>query len=219
MHCLYCIGQAGYDFQLKGGTSLSKGHGIIHHFSEDIDLHITPPENMSVKTSRNHTKEQHCKSRKDYYDYLATHIKIPGIINIERDAAFDAIPRYFSGGIRLIYNAKYPSDGNAKEGILLEVGFDDRAPNHSIDISSWALEFTQDKNVDVLIEVEQPVTQLSPQVSSPKELPLQTLSEPYVNLSTHTAPIVQPFLYNTPQWTKILGCRSAICLNHFVAFR
>ena len=58
-----------------------------------------------------------------------------------------------------------------------------------------------------------------PQVSSPKELPLQTLSEPYVNLSTHTAPIVQPFLYKTPQWTKIFGCRLAICLNHFAAFR
>jgi site-specific recombinase XerD len=30
-------------------------------------------------------------------------------------------------------------------------------------------------------------------VSSPKELPLEALSEPHVNLSTHVAPIVQPF--------------------------
>jgi len=43
MHCLHSLGQAGYDFQLKGGTSLSKGYGIIHRFSENIDLHIMPP--------------------------------------------------------------------------------------------------------------------------------------------------------------------------------
>ena len=43
--------------------------------------------------------------------------------------------------------------------------------------------------------VKAPVTRRPPQVSSPKELPLQALSEPYVNLSTHTAPIVQPFVF------------------------
>lgn len=150
MHCLYSLGQARYDFQLKGGTSLSKGYGIIHRFSEDIDIHITPPEDMGVKTSRNHTKKQHRESRKSYYDYLAAQIIIPGIINIERDAAFDTLPEYFSGGIRLFYDAKLPSDDSAKEGILLEAGFDDITPNHSIDISSWALTFAQDKNVEVI---------------------------------------------------------------------
>ena len=38
MHCLYGLKLAGYEFQLKGGTSLSKGYGIIHRFSEDIDI-------------------------------------------------------------------------------------------------------------------------------------------------------------------------------------
>jgi len=38
MHCLYGLTQQGFDFELKGGTSLSKGFGIIHRFSEDIDL-------------------------------------------------------------------------------------------------------------------------------------------------------------------------------------
>ncbi len=27
-------------FELKGGTSLSKGFGVIHRFSEDIDIRI-----------------------------------------------------------------------------------------------------------------------------------------------------------------------------------
>ncbi len=38
-----------------------------------------------------------------------------------------------------------------------------------------------------------------PQVSSPKGLPLQALSKPDVNLSTHPAPIVQPFIDKTRQ--------------------
>ena len=33
MHCLNGLKAQGYDFQLKGGTSLSKGYGIIHRFS------------------------------------------------------------------------------------------------------------------------------------------------------------------------------------------
>ncbi|MCB1984149.1 MAG: nucleotidyl transferase AbiEii/AbiGii toxin family protein [Burkholderiales bacterium] len=150
MHCLYSLKQAGYDFQLKGGTSLSKGYGIIHRFSEDIDLHITPPADLEVKTSRNHNKEQHRESRRKYYDYLSKNIKISGIVNVGRDTAFDSLPGYFSGGIRLYYEAKFPSDGSAKEGVLLEAGFDDVIPNQPLDITSWAFDFAKGKNVAII---------------------------------------------------------------------
>lgn len=79
MHCLYGLQDAGLAFELKGGTSLSKGYGVIHRFSEDIDIRIEPPNKMDVKTGRNHTKPQHCESRKNYYDWLADTINIPGI--------------------------------------------------------------------------------------------------------------------------------------------
>ena len=65
VHSLYGLQKAGYNFQLKGGTSLSKGYGIIHRFSEDIDIHIVPPERVQVRTSKNHDKEKDRKSRKD----------------------------------------------------------------------------------------------------------------------------------------------------------
>ena len=42
MHCLYGLEQQRFTFQLKGGTSLSKGHHIIGRFSEDIDILIEP---------------------------------------------------------------------------------------------------------------------------------------------------------------------------------
>lgn len=35
MHTLWGLQQQSFDFELKGGTSLSKGFGIINRFSED----------------------------------------------------------------------------------------------------------------------------------------------------------------------------------------
>src|ERR1035437_8245720 len=68
MHCLYGLQQAGYKFELKGGTSLSKGFEIINRFSEDIDIRIEPPRDRDVKTGRNQTKPAQVQSRKDFYD-------------------------------------------------------------------------------------------------------------------------------------------------------
>ena len=150
VHSLYGLQKAGYNFQLKGGTSLFKGYGIIHRFSEDIDIHIVLPQSVQVRTSKNHDKEKDRQSRKDFYDYLSASIRIPGIVRVERDIMFDSLPKYFSGGIRLYYDAKFPSDGSAKEGALLEVGFDDIIPNQPMDISSWAIDFALAKHVDVI---------------------------------------------------------------------
>ena len=41
-HTLWALEQAGLDLWFKGGTSLSKGFGIIERFSEDLDLKIEP---------------------------------------------------------------------------------------------------------------------------------------------------------------------------------
>src|SRR5438132_9622340 len=91
MHCLYGLQQLGMQFELKGGTSLSKGFKIIDRFSEDIDIHIDPPADRNVKTGRNQDKPAHVKSRKEFYDWLAnTKIKIAGIDRVERDTAFDS---------------------------------------------------------------------------------------------------------------------------------
>ncbi len=46
MHCLYGLQKMNLTFELKGGTSLSKGYGIIERFSEDIDIRIEPPAEM-----------------------------------------------------------------------------------------------------------------------------------------------------------------------------
>ncbi|MFT0891002.1 nucleotidyl transferase AbiEii/AbiGii toxin family protein [Pseudochelatococcus sp. G4_1912] len=140
MHCLYGLQQLGLRFELKGGTSLSKGFGIINRFSEDIDIRIDPPEGMEVKAGRNHDKDAHVESRRRFYDWLRDTIRIDGIHTVERDNTFDA-EKLRSAGIRLHYQDFMGLMPGIKDGILLEVGFDDVTPNASITISSWAYDY------------------------------------------------------------------------------
>jgi hypothetical protein len=85
MHSLWGLQAQGFVFELKGGTSLSKGFGVIHRFSEDIDIRIEPPQGMDVKTGRNQDKPAHIASRSAYYDELSKRIRIPGIESVVRD--------------------------------------------------------------------------------------------------------------------------------------
>lgn len=124
-------------FELKGGTSLSKGYQLIHRFSEDIDIKIMPPDDLPI--GKNHVKAHHVETRRQYFDALAVEIKIPGIVSVERDHAFDD-DKMRNAGIRLNYETKNTVPTGVKEGILLEAGFDVTAPNRPCDISSWVLD-------------------------------------------------------------------------------
>ena len=148
MHCLWGLQAQGFEFELKGGTSLSKGFGVIHRFSEDIDIRIEPPGSMEVKTSRNQDKPAHVASRRAYYDKLAAIIRISGIDSVERDTQFDD-DKMRSAGIRLIYSPRTAALDGIKDGILLELGFDDTTPNRPVTFSSWALDVARDRGVDV----------------------------------------------------------------------
>lgn len=145
MHCLHGLQQLGLSFELKGGTSLSKGHNVIDRFSEDIDIRIDPPPERDVKTGRNQTKPAHIQSRKDFYDWLAREkIGIDGIEKVERDTAFDNRDM-FSAGIRLTYLAHADAMQGLKPGVLLELGFDDVTPNETKDISSWLYDYASSR--------------------------------------------------------------------------
>lgn len=148
MHCLYGLQKLGLKFELKGGTSLSKGYQIIKRFSEDIDIRIEPPAELHVKTKPNHKKHQHVESRRRFYDWLAETIRIDGIAKVARDTAFDD-KQYRSGGIRLSYKGLFSLPPDLKEGVLLEAGFDVVTPNTPKDISSWAYNHAATK-VDII---------------------------------------------------------------------
>jgi len=139
MHVLYGLAKQGFVFELKGGTSLSKGFRIIERFSEDIDIRIEPPAHLQVMAGKNHQKPAHVASRSRFFDWLAETIRIPGIESVSRDHDFDD-DQLRGAGIRLVYPTKLQRITGLKPGILLEVGFDDTAPNEAVDISSWALD-------------------------------------------------------------------------------
>lgn len=150
MHVLYGLKQQGFQFELKGGTSLSKGYGIIHRFSEDIDIHILPPAEMKINENPNNNNQGNIQKRRDFYNLLANEIKINGIFSVKRDETFDDTKQYRSGGIRLLYESKNNSIEGVKEGILLEVGFDSITPNNPVTISSWAYDKAVQQGVDVI---------------------------------------------------------------------
>ena len=123
MHAVFGLKQGGLTFELKGGTSLFKGFGVIHRFSEDIDIRIEPFDGVQVDTNPNHEKPPHVESRRQFFDKLRDKIKIPGITAVERDTTYDD-ETLRNAGLRLRYETHFGSIPGLKDGILLEVGFD-----------------------------------------------------------------------------------------------
>lgn len=79
MHVLYGLTKQGFSFELKGGTSLSKGYRIIDRFSEDIDIHIKAPAELKVNENPKNTKTGAVESRKNFYDWLAVNIQLTAL--------------------------------------------------------------------------------------------------------------------------------------------
>lgn len=143
MHGLWGLQQLGIQFELKGGTSLSKGHQLIHRFSEDIDILIRPDEGLPTKPNQNSPKQ--IEARRAFYDSLPERIVINGMATV-RDHDFDD-ERMRSAGIRLYYREVNRLPEGVKAGILLEAGFDQVAPNRPCLISSWAFDQANASNI------------------------------------------------------------------------
>jgi len=72
-------------------------YGLIHRFSEDIDLKIVPNETLcgfKVYEGKNHDDSKHRDSRRDYFDWISNYMSMQrpsGITKIVRDG--DLPPR------------------------------------------------------------------------------------------------------------------------------
>lgn len=151
MHALWGLQQLGFRFELKGGTSLSKGYQLIHRFSEDIDILIHPDDELPI--GRNHRKPVHVEKRRVFFDGLGPQIRIAGFRDAERDHEFDDQSGQMRGaGIRLPYPALNPLPEGVKTGILLEAGFDQVSPNQPRLISSWAYDHAAAQEIRGLVD-------------------------------------------------------------------
>ena len=143
MHCLWGLQQKGFKFEMKDGTSLSKGWRCIDRFSEDIDIRFEPSEGLNL----NGEKRAHIEARFEFYDGLAKEVEIPGIA-VQRNRAFDDA-KARNGGLSLRFDSYFNPLPELKPEVLLEIGFARTAPNEPKDFTSWALERALQANVDV----------------------------------------------------------------------
>ena len=136
MHCLWGLQQLGLHFEMKGGTSLSKGWGVIERFSEDIDIRFEPPPDLSMKGD----KPAQVAARFKFYDALAAKIIIPGL-TAGRSRIYDD-EKAQNCGISLNYDSFFAPgpDLGLRPEVLLEAGFARTAPNEPRDFSSWVLD-------------------------------------------------------------------------------
>lgn len=149
MHVLWAVQNCGLQYELKGGTSLSKGWGIISRFSEDIDIKIFPPNDLKVYSGKNQSKPKHRESRNAYFEWLLEELKITGSIYIQRDTNFDDHDLR-NAGFRIGYRSLYPAMAGVKTDVLLEVGFDTTTPNEPHDISSWAYDLAVSSGLEII---------------------------------------------------------------------
>lgn len=139
MHCLWGIQQQGFKFELKGGTSLSKGFNIIERFSEDIDIQIHP-KNDEVKIGKNHDKPAHIESRTKFFENTMNALHVSGLKFIREPSFDDSSGKARGAGIKAEYDSYFEHASSLKEGVILELGFDQTTPFINCDISSWAFD-------------------------------------------------------------------------------
>lgn len=176
MHCIWGIQQQKYKFELKGGTSLSKGFGIIERFSEDIDIQVHP-DNDAVKTGKNQDKSAHIESRKQFFDSTANNLNVTGL-SFERDHIFDDQSGKMRGaGIKAIYSSFFSSNDSLKPGVILELGFDQTTPFILCNITSWAYEKAVKSKLTVIDNRAKSVPCYCPEYTFVEKL--QTISTKY----------------------------------------
>ncbi|OGQ79149.1 MAG: hypothetical protein A2289_03085 [Deltaproteobacteria bacterium RIFOXYA12_FULL_58_15] len=86
-HTLWALHQTGLEIWFKGGTSLSKGFGLIQRFSEDLDLMVEQGavSGLPEVTSWTSTNKGPVAKRRAFYDALVATLAVPGV-RIEQDA-------------------------------------------------------------------------------------------------------------------------------------
>ncbi len=78
-HCMWALHQTGLDLWFKGGTSLSKGYGVIQLFSEDLDLMIQHGTVTGLPAVANWTSVNKgpIPARRVFYEALPSAFVIP----------------------------------------------------------------------------------------------------------------------------------------------
>ncbi|MEO8585630.1 MAG: nucleotidyl transferase AbiEii/AbiGii toxin family protein [Acidobacteriota bacterium] len=137
-HALWALHEQGFEVWFKGGTSLSKGFGLIERFSEDLDLKVGPgTTTLPAVTNWKSEGTTAIMARKASFETLARLFTVPGA-QIEIDPA---PPEKLWRGVKLRVN--YPGAFVADLGalmrpfVLLEIGDARVTPFVECDLTSF----------------------------------------------------------------------------------
>ncbi|MEE9391803.1 MAG: nucleotidyl transferase AbiEii/AbiGii toxin family protein [Planctomycetota bacterium] len=144
-HTLWALHETGLDIWFKGGTSLSKGFGIIQRFSEDLDLLILPGATVGLPKVANWASfnKGPTAQRRAFFDELQGALIVPSM-RIERDKS-----RVDERARGADYLGHYP--GTRMEGLAptmspfvrLEVGHARVVPQVELALSSFVHDYLE----------------------------------------------------------------------------
>lgn len=137
-HALWALHQQGFEVWFKGGTSLSKGFGLIERFSEDLDLKVEPGvTSLPLVTNWKSEGASAVAARRASLPSLANLYVVPGA-----PVAMDPAPpdRFWRDvKLRVTYPGRHARDlgGLLRPFVLLEVGHARVTPFVLRDLSSF----------------------------------------------------------------------------------
>lgn len=140
-HTLWALHAQGFDVWFKGGTSLSKGFGLIERFSEHLDLKLEPGAVAALRSVTN-WKSQGTKAtaeRKAHFEVIASQLSVPGArVSLGRvvDTSFRSV------NLQVDYPGKHQGAlaSVLRPFVLLEVGSARVTPFIPRDMSSFVHE-------------------------------------------------------------------------------
>lgn len=154
-HALWALHQLSLEIWFKGGTSLSKGFGLISRFSEDVDLRIDPGLNTSLDNITNWRSKNPgiIRQRRQYFDTLERILKVPDATIVTAQSRIDDQAR------GAMYLVQYPGaflqrlPASMRPFIQLEVGYARVDPNIERSLSSFIHDWLFDKGqIDEYLE-------------------------------------------------------------------
>ncbi|MEY4514523.1 MAG: hypothetical protein RLZZ450_6645 [Pseudomonadota bacterium] len=141
-HCLWALHAQGFDVWFKGGTSLSKGFGLIERFSEDLDLKLEPGTVTMLPSlaGNNWTSDNKgpMRERRAHYEALGVVLDVPGVESVQVDPTSAAM-KWRGCRIEVRYPGVYVAelDPVLRPFVLLEIGRARVAPSVPRDLSSF----------------------------------------------------------------------------------
>jgi len=139
-HILWRLQRVGLECWFKGGTSLSKGFGLIQRFSEDLDLKLGPGSAPSVPAVLNWKSEsaKHVSARREFFDAVARRLDAP----VARVELHSVDARWRSAELRVLYRSVVgdPMPDPMKPFVVIEAGSARVVPCVERELSSFVHE-------------------------------------------------------------------------------